>query len=96
MEEFLHNIKDHLHRIFLTFLTLISQILCVVFFFPVARPRETVCGLVGRYIIEDCTWRGALAESIAPKLEKCFHKSSKCVEIYFQEERCRKIFYPKQ
>ena len=66
-----------------------NQLCCSVLFFSVARPRETFCGLIGRYASDG----NKFAAFIGPHIEKWFHKSETCKEIYEKEEKARDILY---
>ena len=67
----------------------LNQLACAVIFFPIAMKRETICGLIGRYTVNG----NKLAEWIAPIIEKWFHKSETCQQVYEKEEKAREILY---
>lgn len=70
------------------------MLLCSVFFFPWVRPRETVCGLMGRWLDEK-GWKRGIAVHTAPVLDTVFHRSTEnCAEIAEMEEEARRILYP--
>lgn len=69
-----------------------NQLLAAVLFFPWIKPRETVCGLMGRWAAG--TGRKArFAQQVGPALERAFHKHETCDEIYRKEEAARGVLY---
>lgn len=70
----------------------LNQLVAAILFFPWIKPRETVCGLMGRW--SECQGvRGAIGKRVCPVLEFVFHKEESCIEIYRQEEQSREILY---
>lgn len=69
-----------------------NQLVASLLFAPWIRPRETVCGLMGRWQSYP-GFKGRLSRRMGPILEVVFHKHETCREIYDKEERARGILY---
>lgn len=73
----------------------VNQFLCSILFAPVALPRETICGLIGRYsLLTQDTRARRLARWVAPHFESWCHKDETCIEVHQMEDECRKVLYP--
>lgn len=79
-------------RVFNVYVAL-NMLLCSILFFPWALPRETICGLMGRWLNETGRKRD-LAKALVPFLDRYFHSSDEpCSRIAEQEARIREILY---
>lgn len=86
--------RRFLSRVFVVYIVL-NMALCALMFLPWALPRETISGLLGRWISTEGGWKravglilGALADYIY------FWEPDHCVEVYKCEHRAREVLYP--
>lgn len=86
--------RRFLARVFVVYVAL-NMALCAVVFLPWALPRETVSGLLGRWIATEAGTKrffglflGALVDRIY------FWEPNHCVEVYRCEHRAREVLYP--
>lgn len=86
--------RRFLSRVFVVYIVL-NMALCAVVFLPWSLPRETISGLLGRWISTERGWKrvvglvfGAVADYIY------FWEPAHCVEVYKCEHRAREVLYP--
>lgn len=71
-----------------------SMLLCAVVFFPWFKPRETVCGLAGRWAEKETGWKGRIGVVFAGALNALVHRHDEtCGEVYVLEEAARAALY---
>lgn len=83
-----------LSRVFVLYIVL-NMALCAVVFLPWALPRETISGLLGRWISTEQGWKrvaGLLLGGIADRIY--WWEPDHCVEVYKCEHRAREVLYP--
>lgn len=63
---------------------------------PGALPRETLCGMLGRWSLEGRPWQAYIAFQAVPVLDTVFHRRIEdCVDIACMEAEARDALYPK-
>jgi hypothetical protein len=83
-----------LARVFVLYIV-INMALCAIAFLPWALPRETISGLLGRWISTERGWKriaGLLMGALADRIY--FWEPNHCVEVYRCEHRAREVLYP--
>jgi len=83
-----------LARVFVLYIV-INMGLCAVVFLPWALPRETISGLLGRWISTERGWKriaGLLMGALADRIY--FWEPDHCVEVYKCEAKARQVLYP--
>lgn len=86
--------RRFLSRVFVVYIVL-NMALCAVVFLPWALPRETISGLLGRWISTERGWKrvtGLLLGAIADRIY--WWEPAHCVEVYKCEHRAREVLYP--
>ncbi|MGE4340361.1 MAG: hypothetical protein AB7E55_31085 [Pigmentiphaga sp.] len=72
-----------------------NMLLCAVLFAPWALPRETVSGILGRWLVTDPGRKGRIARVLAAAVDTVyFWEPNHCVEVYRVEKSAREILYP--
>lgn len=83
-----------LARVFVLYIAL-NMLACAVLFAPWALPRETISGLLGRWI---CTERGVkrVAGNLLGIIVNLiyFWEPDHCVEVWHCERKAREVLYP--
>jgi hypothetical protein len=73
----------------------INMALCSVVFAPWAMPRETISGLLGRWLLTETGIKRAVAVVIGALVDSLyFWEPDHCRETYKIEKRAREILYP--
>lgn len=86
--------RRFLSRVFVLYIVL-NMALCAVVFLPWALPRETISGLLGRWISTERGWKrfvGLLLGAIADAIY--WWEPNHCVEVYKCEHQAREVLYP--
>lgn len=86
--------RRFLSRVFVVYIVL-NMAACAIVFLPWALPRETISGLLGRWISTEFGWKrvaGLLLGAIADWIY--FWEPDHCVEVYKCEHRAREVLYP--
>jgi hypothetical protein len=86
--------RRFLARVFVVYIVL-NMAVCAVAFLPWALPRETVSGLLGRWISTERGWKrvvGLLIGAVADRIY--FWEPNHCVEVYRCERCAREHLYP--
>lgn len=86
--------RRFLSRVFVVYIVL-NMALCAVVFLPWALPRETISGLLGRWISTEHGWKrvvGLLLGTIADYIY--FWEPAHCVEVFKCEAKSREVLYP--
>ena len=74
----------------------VNMALCSVLFAPWALPRETISGLLGRWVTTESGWKRRFAIRSARMVDWLYSwEPNHCVETYKIEQRAREILYPK-
>jgi len=72
----------------------ISILICSILFFPWFRPRETVCGIMGRWETRERGWKRIFGRLGAAFFDATIHNDNeKCHVIYEMEEAARGQLY---
>lgn len=72
-----------------------NMMVCAILFAPWVHPRETVSGLMGRWLATEGGWKrriAAIGVRIVDRLY--FWEPNHCAEIYLIEQRAREVLYP--
>lgn len=86
--------RRFLSRVFVVYIAA-NMALCAVLFAPWALPRETVSGLLGRWISTEAgvkRFTGLLLGAFVDRIY--FWEPDHCVEVYLCEHRARQVLYP--
>jgi hypothetical protein len=82
-----------LQRLFFLWVTF-SMIMCVVIFLPWFLPRETVCGLLGRWKDSVWRWQRALGTAGCWLFDRILHTDEEdCGTIARMEATARQVLY---
>lgn len=81
-----------LQRLFFLWVTL-SMLLCAVLFLPWFLPRETVCGLMGRWAMTGKGWKHTVGKAGSAAFDATIHTVESCVTIYGMERDARRVLY---
>lgn len=80
-------------RLFFLWVTF-SMMLCVLVFLPWFLPRETFCGLLGRWKATEAGWKKAVGHAGVAFFDWCLHCDEEdCVTIFRMEEEARRLLY---
>jgi hypothetical protein len=72
-----------------------NMLLCSLIFFPWARPRETVSGLVGRWCRTEGGWKLAFAKRVAPAVNWLYSfEPNHCIVTHEVEHEAHTVLYP--
>lgn len=74
----------------------LTTLLAATLLFPWALPRETVSGLIGRWLSTERGWKRRVAAFVASWVDALVHLPlglESCVEHYELEERARRAIY---
>lgn len=86
--------RRFLARVFVVYVAL-NMALCAVLFLPWALPRETVSGLLGRWISTEAGIKrvaGLILGSLVDRIY--FWEPDHCVEVFKCEAKAREDLYP--
>lgn len=86
--------RRFLSRVFVLYIVL-NMALCAIAFLPWALPRETISGLLGRWISTEQGLKrtvGRILGAVADYIY--FWEPDHCVEVYKCERRAREVLYP--
>lgn len=72
----------------------INMLFCALVFAPWIQPRETVSGLLGRWLVDGCRWQVRFARIVAPTIDG-WHEPGHCVETFRLEKAMRVALYGK-
>lgn len=81
-----------LQRLFFLWVTF-SIVLCALLFLPWFLPRETVCGLMGRWLMTGRGWQRAVARPLVRIFDATIHRVESCVTVYGMERNARRVLY---
>lgn len=81
-----------LQRLFFLWVTF-SMLLCAVLFLPWFLPRETVCGMMGRWKMTETGWKRAAGEKLSVLFDRTIHRAESCITVYGMEREARRILY---
>lgn len=73
-----------------------SCALCAVMFFPWYLPRESISGLLGRWLTQETGIKHRFAVKVAPVIDMLFHSPwglESCEETYALEQASREALY---
>ena len=84
------------NQLFFLWVTL-SMVLCALLFLPWFLPRETVCGLMGRWQMTGHGWRWKIGNAGALFFNAVLHTDpdEDCAIIYQMEDAARRELYRK-
>lgn len=87
-------LKWLLSRIFVLYVAL-NMLTCAVVFFPWALPRETISGLIGRWLRMEPGWKRSFAHYACVAVDKLyFWEPNHCAEVHCVEKRAHEVLYP--
>ena len=67
---------------------------CAIVFAPWAQPRETISGLLGRWLVTESGWKRATGSVLARAVDAIyFWERDHCREVYRVESRAREVLY---
>lgn len=72
----------------------VNMLICATLLFPWCEPRETFCGMMGRWIWSGSAWQRAIAGILVPILDGTVHRKEPCCEIARMEAEARRVLYP--
>jgi hypothetical protein len=73
----------------------LNMLVCAVVFLPWVLPRETISGLLGRWLITQGGWKLKFARVAVMIVDRIyFWESNHCVEVYLVEHEARRTLYP--
>ena len=73
----------------------LNMLLCAVLFAPWAMPRETISGLIGRWVATESGSKQRIGLALRLAVDRLyFWEPNHCVETYKVEEEARRILYP--
>lgn len=81
-----------LSRLFFLWVTL-SMVLAALLFLPWFLPRETVCGMMGRWAATETGWKAAAGRQAARVFDATIHRVESCDDVYRMERRARRALY---
>ena len=83
-----------LARVFVVYIV-INMALCAVMFLPWALPRETISGLLGRWISTERGWKRVVGQLFGVIADRIYWwEPNHVVEVYKCEHRAREVLYP--
>lgn len=86
--------RRFLSRVFVVYIVL-NMALCAVVFLPWALPRETISGLLGRWMATECGWKRAVGLALGFVADRIYWwEPAHCIEVYKCEHRAREVLYP--
>jgi hypothetical protein len=72
-----------------------NMLVCATVFAPWALPRETVSGLMGRWISTEVGVKRAVGLALGRVVDLLyFWEPNHCIEVFYVERRAREILYP--
>jgi hypothetical protein len=69
------------------------MMLCALVFLPWFLPRETVCGLAGRWAATEGGWKRGLGRRLAWAFDRTIHGAEPCGQVYEMERAARVALY---
>jgi hypothetical protein len=73
----------------------LNMLVCAVVFLPWVLPRETISGLLGRWLITQGGWKLKFARGAVMVVDRIyFWECNHCVEVYLVEDEARRTLYP--
>jgi hypothetical protein len=82
-----------LSRLFVLYVAL-NMLICSIVFFPWALPRETISGLIGRWLM-GTGWKRTFAYYACVAVDKLyFWEPNHCAEVHCVEKRAHELLYP--
>ena len=73
----------------------VNMLVCTVVFLPWALPRETVSGLLGRWMVGENVWQRRVAAPLSWLVDRLyFWEPDHCAEVARMEADARRALYP--
>lgn len=86
--------RRFLSRVFVIYVA-VNMLLCSVLFAPWALPRETISGLLGRWIVVEHGFKRSFAVVAGAIVDTIyFWEPNHCVAVYDCEQKAREVLYP--
>lgn len=83
-----------LARVFVVYVNL-NMLVCSLIFFPWARPRETISGLIGRWNSTETGWKRRFAKAARVIVDAIyFWEPRHCEVVHKEETEAHRILYP--
>lgn len=73
----------------------LNMLVCAVVFLPWALPRETISGLLGRWLLTQAGWKLRFARVAVMVVDRIyFWETNHCAEVFLCEDEARRTLYP--